>query len=94
MKADKYNVRLADGLVIAKDYTSFAPIDKNVFLACSQAGGIINFRIPNDWTNENNIKVYKVIKDGSLNRIDSSVKGCNLEFNAEPNVPYKVVYEF
>lgn len=94
VKADKYNVRLADGLVIAKDYTSFAPIDKNVFLACSQAGGIINFRIPNDWTNENNIKVYKVIKDGSLNRIDSSVKGCNLEFNAEPNVPYKVVYEF
>lgn len=93
-KADKYSVRLDDGLVIAKDYTSFAPIDKNVFLACSQAGGIISYRIPNEWKNAEKIKVYKVIKDGSLNHIDSSIKGSNLEFNTEPNAPYKVVYEF
>ena len=93
-KTDKYSVRLADGLVIAKDYTTFAPIEKNVFLACSQMGGILSYRVPNDWKDANKIKVYKIIIDGSLNHIDSSIKGCNLEFNAEPNAPYKVVYEF
>ena len=45
-KTDKYSVALDDGLVIAKDYTSFAPINKNVFLACSRDGGIISYRIP------------------------------------------------
>lgn len=93
-KADKYSVRMDDGLVIAKDYTTFAPIDKNVFLACSRAGGIISYRIPNEWKDAKKIKVYKVVKDGSLNFIDSGMTGSNLEFNAEPNAPYRVVYEY
>jgi hypothetical protein len=93
-KTDKYIVRLDDGLVIAKDYTSFAPIGKNVFLACSQAGGIVSYRIPKDWENAKKIRVYKVIKDGSLDNIDSSIKGSYLEFYAEPNAPYRVSCEF
>ncbi len=93
-KEDKYSLRLEDGLLIAKDYTSFAPIDKNVFLACSRTGGLISYRIPNDWKNAKKIMVYKVMMDGSLNHIDSSIKSYNLEFNAEPDAPYKVVYEF
>jgi len=92
-KTDKYRITLEDGLVIAKDYTAFAPINKNIFLACSREGGIINYRIPNAWKNTEGIKVLGINPDGSLMKIEYKLSGRNLQFNTESNKPYKVIYE-
>ncbi len=92
-RTDKYSVALDDGLVIAKDYTSFAPINKNVFLACSRDGGIISYRIPNEWVNVERIKVFGINEDGSLKKIGCNMNGRYLEFDTESSKPYKVVYE-
>lgn len=92
-KTDKYSVTLDDGLVIAKDYTSFAPINKNVFLACSRDGGIISYRIPNEWVHVERIKVFGINEDGSLKKIGCSLNGRYLEFDTESDKPYKVIYE-
>ena len=92
VKTDKYSVALGDGLVIAKDYTTFAPINKNVFLACSREGGIISYRIPNDWEHIERIKVFGINEDGTLRTIDYKLSGRYLEFNTESNKPYRVTY--
>ena len=92
-KNDKYSVALDDGLVIAKDYSSFAPINKNVFLACSRDGGMISYRIPNDWVNVERIEVFGINEDGSLKKIGCNLNGRYLEFDTESNKPYKVIYK-
>jgi len=93
VKANTYNVAMGDGLVIARDYTSFAPIKNNVYLACSRDGGLISYRIPNEWKNREKIKVFSINKDGSLGSIEFSINDRWLEFDAEPNAPYKVIYK-
>ena len=92
-KTNRYSVALEDGLVIAKDYTTFAPIEKNVFLACSREGGIIKYRIPNDWDHSERIAVFAINEDGTLRKIDCQLTGRYLEFNTESNKPYKVTYK-
>ena len=92
VKTGHYSVEMGDGLVIAKDNTSFAPIKKNVFLACSRNGGIISYRIPAEWTNVEKIKAFRINKDGSLENIVFRLNGRCIEFNTEPDAPYKVIY--
>jgi hypothetical protein len=92
IKANKYNVALGNGLVIAKDYTTFAPIKDNVFLACSRAGGIISYRIPDEWKDGERIKVFIINNDGSLKSVEYILHDRYLEFNSDPDVPYKVIY--
>lgn len=87
-----YSVRQPDGLVIARNYTSFVPIKKNVFLACSRDGGILNYRIPDTWNEIGHIGVFHVLKNGELEKIGFNLKNRNLEFQAEPEVPYKIIY--
>lgn len=93
VKANTYSVALGDGLVIAKDYTSFAPVKNNVHLACSRDGGLFSYRIPNEWKNSEKINVFTINKDGSLGNIEFSLNNGRLEFITEPNVPYKVIYK-
>jgi hypothetical protein len=92
-RTDKYSVTLGNGLVIAKDYTSFAPVKDNVFLACSKKGGIINYRIPDRWENTEKVKVYTIKEDGKLEQVKFVLNDRYLEFNTDPNVPYKVIYK-
>ncbi len=92
IKANKYNVALGNGLVIAKDYSTFAPIKDNVFLACSRAGGIISYRIPDEWKEGEKIKVFIINNDGSLKSVEYILHDRYLEFNSDPDVPYKVIY--
>jgi hypothetical protein len=87
-----YSVALGDGFVIARDNTSFAPIKKNVFLACSGNGGLISYRIPEDWNDKEHIKAFRINKDGSLRNIEFGLNGRYLEFTTEPDVPYKIIY--
>ncbi|KPK84875.1 MAG: hypothetical protein AMS27_08800 [Bacteroides sp. SM23_62_1] len=92
VKNNTYSVALSDGLVIAMNYTSFVPVKKNVFMACSRNGGIISYRIPVDWKNGKKINVFRVDKDGSPESIEFDLNGRCLEFNTESNMPYKVIY--
>jgi hypothetical protein len=92
-KDNKYSVAMGNGLVIAKDYTTFAPVKDNVFLAISRAGGLISYRIPNEWKFGERIKVFTINKDGSLIQVKCNLAGRYLEFNTEPDTPYRVVYE-
>ncbi len=93
IKTDKYSIALGNGLVIAKDYTSFAPVKPNVFLACSRAGGFIRYRIPDEWADPEKINVFAIKEDGSLEYVESSLNSRYLEFNSKPEIPYKVIYK-
>jgi Endo-alpha-N-acetylgalactosaminidase len=90
----KYSVKMADGLVIAKDNTAFAPIEENVFLACSRDGGTLSYKIPDTWKNTEKIRVYSVNNDGSLKNIQYNLDDRLLKFITEPGAPYRVVFEY
>lgn len=92
VKTNEYSVTMGDGLVIAKNYTSFIPVRKNVFLACSRDGGCISYHIPDDWTDTGKIRVFDISKDGSLVNHESSLKDRILEFSTLPGEPYKIIY--
>jgi hypothetical protein len=93
IKTDRYCVTLGNGQVIAKDYTTFAPIKENVFLACSREGGLMSVRIPLDWKENARIKVFGVEKDGSLKGVAHTFNGRYLEFKTEPDAAYRIAYE-
>ena len=90
---DRYSVTLDDGHVIAKDYTTFAPVKENVYFAASRAGGLLSVQIPSVWIENDRIKVFAVQSDGSLKSIPNKIRGRFLEFDTEPNAPYKVIYK-
>ncbi len=90
--AMRYTV-CTDGRVIAKDFTSFVPIKKDVFLACSRDGGCISYPAPEGWNSADRIHVYRMNADGSTHELPFELFDGNLEFSAEPQAPYKVVYE-
>jgi len=92
IKTDRYSVTLGNGQVIAKDYTTFAPVKDNVYFAASRDGGLLSVMIPATWKESGKIKVFAVQKDGSLKNIDHKLKDSFLEFNTEPNAAYKVIY--
>lgn len=92
-KADTYSVTLADGSVIARNFTSFVPVKKNVYFACSREGGLLSYPVPSGWENKKNIEVLMMNADGSRKKISSVVRNGNLEFKTEPAAPYKVVYQ-
>jgi len=92
VKADKYTVALGNGAVIAKNYTSFVPIKKNVFMACSRDGGLFSYPLPEGWSSEKRIQAFKINGDGSQINIQFRLIDKNLEFNTEANIPYKVIY--
>jgi len=92
-RASKYSVTLGNGLVIARDYTTFAPVRDNEYLVCSLKGGLIRYRIPDYWLEAARIKVFTIHEDGTLDQLICKIADKYIEFNAEPKVPYKVVYE-
>jgi hypothetical protein len=92
VKADTYSVTLADGRVIARNYTSFVPMDDGVYLACSRDGGVFRYPAPDKWTNADAVRVMLMQKDGTRKRIPCSIKNGTLEFQSEPGAPYKVTY--
>jgi hypothetical protein len=92
IKADTYSVALAEGVVIAKDYTSFVPMNQNVTMACSRDGGLFTYRIPQSWANRKDIRVVKLNRDGSRESIRLKLKNGNITFQSEANAPYKIMY--
>ncbi len=89
---DKYSVTLENGQMIAKDYTTFAPVKENVYFAATRDGGLLSVRIPILWKENDRIKVFAVQSDGSLKSIPYNISARFLEFDTEPNAPYKVIY--
>jgi hypothetical protein len=92
LKADTYSVALGDGRVIARNYTSFVPMDDHTFLACSRDGGTFRYPVPAEWTNPDAVRVVLMHKDGTRESIPCSLKDGTLEFQAKPGAPYKVTY--
>ena len=92
VKSGSYKATMEDGMIIARDYTSFTPAGKNLIFACHQLGGWMRYKIPNAWQNTEKIKVYRIDGEGNLIEIKSDLDGRYLEFLAESNVPYKVIY--
>ena len=90
--ADTYKVSLGNGRVIARDYTSFVPVAENAMLACSREGGIFSYPVPDGWMEQENIIVYKLNSDGTRLKVEVNIAHADIEFNAEPGAPYKVVY--
>lgn len=90
--ADSYRVTLGDGRVIAENYTSFVPVEENVYFACSRDGGVLRYALDSDWADSSRIRVLKMKADGMRDEVAFSTVGGNIEFTAEPNAPYKVVY--
>jgi hypothetical protein len=90
--ADEYMVALGDGRVIAKNYTSFVPVEENVYMACSRDGGLLSYHVPREWTAEENIQVLKMNEDGSRNNIEFYISDRKIEFQTEPEAPYKIIY--
>jgi len=64
-----------------------------VILACSRDGGMLSYRIPNDWKNPEKVKVSSINEDGSLTAVKFNIIDRYLKFNTEPNAPYRVVYD-
>jgi len=93
IQADKYTVALKDNLIIAKDYTSFIPAGKNIFMACSRDGGLFSYPVPAEWGDKEKIQVYKMNSDGSRTNLKFSLHNGNLEFYSEAKVPYRIVYQ-
>ena len=93
IRTNKYTVALKDNEIIAKDYTSFIPVGKNVYMACSKNGGSISYPVPEGWADGEEIQVYKMNGYGSRNNVKFKLTNGNLEFYSRPNVPYKVIYQ-
>jgi hypothetical protein len=89
---DKYSVTLGDGQMIARDYTTFAPVKENVYFAASRDGGLLSVRIPVLWKENDRIKVFAVQGDGSLKSIFHNIRNGFLRFDTKSNAPYKVIY--
>lgn len=90
--ADTYRVVLSDGRVIAENYTSFVPEKENVYFACSRDGGVLRYALDPGWADSSRIRVLKMKADGTRDEVAFTVAGGNIEFTAEPETPYKVVY--
>ncbi len=93
LKEDKYTVTMGDGITIARDYTSFVPMEKDVFMACSRDGGSIHYPVPAGWKVMEKIRAFKIGADGSRTHVEFRISDGNLEFKAEPKIPYKIVYQ-
>lgn len=92
VKGDTYSVALPDGRVIARNYTSFIPVQENIYMACGHKGGLISYPLPGDWTDSNKISVLKLNDDGSSNKVALVPDSGNLAFISEADTPYKIVY--
>ena len=92
MPADTYKVVSGDGAVIAENYTTFAPIKNNVYLACSREGGVISCRIPIEWKNTEKIRVYRIEKDGALENTAFKIEEARITFSTISNAAYKILY--
>jgi len=92
VKADTYSVALRDGQLIARNYTSFIPVRKNTYLACSRNGGQFDYPVPEEWADKKKIRVFKINHDGSREDIGFELTEGNLQFQSEPAVVYKVIY--
>jgi hypothetical protein len=92
VKDDSYSVALRDGRVIAKNYTSFIPVRKNTYMACSRNGGQFNYPVPEEWTDKNKIRVLKINSDGNKENTGFELTEGNLQFHSEPDAVYKVIY--
>jgi phage baseplate assembly protein gpV len=92
VEADQYRVALGNGMVIARDYTSFVPLSERSCLACSREGGIFSYPVPEGWTEEEKIIVHKLNSDGTRMKVDVRIANGNIEFSSEPGAPYKVSY--
>lgn len=92
VKADTYSVALGDGRVIARNYTSFVPMDDGTFFACTRDGGAFRYPVPDDWKDPARVRVVLMKKDGTRQPIPCSLKEGTLEFQAEAGAPYKISY--
>ena len=92
VQADTYSVALQDGKVIAKNYTSFIPVRKNTYLACSRNGGEFNYPVPEEWGDKKKIRVLKINKNGNKENIEFEFTEGSLRFHLEPGTVYKVIY--
>ncbi|MFC2123208.1 hypothetical protein ACFLU5_00230 [Bacteroidota bacterium] len=63
-----------------------------ITLACSRESGLISYRIPDEWKDRKKIEVFQVDEDGNPTKSEFRLKDRKLEFNAEANSPYKVIY--
>lgn len=93
MKADTYEVTLADGEIIAHNYTSFVPVSKNIYFACTKKGGDWVFPLPATWEEKSKIRIYNMTNASNATKIRFDIKNKQLKFNALANVPYKITYE-
>ena len=92
VKADTYSVTMPNGEVIARNYTSFVPVSSTVRFACNKDPGEWKYKLPTKWSDHKEISVYRLKSDGSRESISFSVRNGELKFNADANVPYKVIY--
>jgi hypothetical protein len=92
VKANTYSVALRNGKLIAKNYTSFIPVAKNTYMACSRDGGRFSYPVPEEWVERKNIRVLKIHKDGTQENTGFELTAGNLQFDAEPGAVYKVIY--
>jgi len=51
------------------------------------------FFVGHVWTDKKKIRAFKIGAGGSRTTVEFRVSDGNLEFNAEPKTPYKVVYQ-
>ena len=93
VEADQYKVVLGNGMVVARDYTSFVPVTERACMACSREGGIFSYPVPAGWTEKEKIIVLKLNGEGAGTGVEVKTVHGNIEFSAEPNTPYKVVYQ-
>jgi hypothetical protein len=93
VKADIYSVTLPNGEVIARNYTSFAPVSSSVRFACSKDSGEWKYKLPAAWTDQKKISVHRLEADGEEKNIPFTVKNGELRFNADGKIPYKIVYQ-
>lgn len=90
--ADKYSVTLGNGLVIAKDYTSFVPVKENVIMACSRDGGAFSYALPKNQDDGKNIAVWKLNANGTRDKVKFKVSKGSIHFESLPNEPYQIVF--
>jgi hypothetical protein len=93
VNADTYSVTMPNGEVIARNYTSFAPVSSNVRFACSKDSGEWEYKLPAAWTDQKKISVHRLETDGSEKNIPFTIKNGELRFNADAEIPYKIVYQ-
>ena len=67
------------------------PVKENVYMACSRDGGLLSYLLPADWANGKRVHIIKM-DDPKKVHVDFKINEGNLEFQTEPNSPYKVFY--